>query len=229
MPADLAPAQPNPFPPMSTTRSLPNEPLFADAVAGAFMHLRGNVIPWMPFALDYWCESNAEGVTVALLDIVKNLIRWEEGDGKIDPEAPPLHLLYCTVLLSAVGILHLRGIMSDDDIIPDAQTLMVQLDPVFEGCVDLMLRKNHDYGDSWRYMRTVSITDQLLVKILRLQQLEELEAQGQQGQVAEGRESEYRDILNYAILELLRYTTLSQPLPWPMRLHSAPMIPHARG
>jgi hypothetical protein len=68
----------------------------------------------------------------------------------------------------------------------------------------LMLRKNHDYGESWREMRPSSITDQILVKVLRVRRLEELQAKGEQSMVAEGIESEYLDILNYAVFGVLR-------------------------
>jgi hypothetical protein len=68
----------------------------------------------------------------------------------------------------------------------------------------LMLRKNHDYGESWREMRPASITDQILVKALRIRRLEELGARGEQAMVAEGIESEYIDILNYAVFGVLR-------------------------
>ena len=68
----------------------------------------------------------------------------------------------------------------------------------------LMLRKNHDYGESWREMRPASITDQILVKVLRVRRLEELQAKGEEAMVAEGIESEYIDILNYAVFGVLR-------------------------
>ena len=65
----------------------------------------------------------------------------------------------------------------------------------------LMERKNADYGDSWREMRLTSITDQIIVKIRRVRQIEEA---GGVSQVSEGIESEYRDILNYAVLGLIK-------------------------
>lgn len=68
----------------------------------------------------------------------------------------------------------------------------------------LMLRKNHDYGESWRHMRPASITDQILVKVLRIRRLEELSAAGVAPMVAEGIEAEYIDILNYAVFGVLR-------------------------
>lgn len=79
-----------------------------------------------------------------------------------------------------------------------------EYDEVVARARSLMVRKNHDYGESWRQMRGSSITDQILVKVLRIRQLEDLKARGEQAMVAEGIESEYTDILNYAVFGVLR-------------------------
>jgi hypothetical protein len=69
---------------------------------------------------------------------------------------------------------------------------------------ELLRAKDHDYGESWRVMRLPSITDQILVKVRRVQQLEELAMKGENPKVAEGRESEYRDIINYCVFAIIR-------------------------
>lgn len=79
-----------------------------------------------------------------------------------------------------------------------------QYDDVIARARALMLRKNHDYGESWREMRPASITDQILVKVLRIRRLEDLARKGEDAMVAEGIESEYIDILNYAVFGVLR-------------------------
>jgi hypothetical protein len=65
----------------------------------------------------------------------------------------------------------------------------------------LLANKNHDYGEAWRAMRTTSLTDMVLVKLLRIKQIE-----GNRGEalVSEGVEGGYRDILNYAVFALIR-------------------------
>lgn len=68
----------------------------------------------------------------------------------------------------------------------------------------LLRAKDHDYGESWRDMRLPSITDQILIKVKRIQRLEELASKGESAQVAEGRESEYRDIINYCVFAIIR-------------------------
>ncbi|MBM3235890.1 DUF1599 domain-containing protein [Candidatus Poribacteria bacterium] len=79
--------------------------------------------------------------------------------------------------------------------------LSKQYDAVIAKTKDLMERKNYDYGEAWRDMRLSSITDQILVKTLRIKQIEEHEGQVL---VSEGLEAEYNDILNYCVFALIR-------------------------
>jgi hypothetical protein len=67
---------------------------------------------------------------------------------------------------------------------------------------ELMLAKNHDYGEAWRDMRISSYTDLMLVKLLRIKQIEENEGQTI---VSEGVEANYQDILNYSVFALIKY------------------------
>jgi hypothetical protein len=79
-----------------------------------------------------------------------------------------------------------------------------QFNQIVAEAQELLRAKDHDYGESWRIMRLPSITDQILVKVRRIQQLEELAAKGENPKVAEGRESEYRDIINYCVFAIIR-------------------------
>lgn len=63
-----------------------------------------------------------------------------------------------------------------------------------------MLQKNHDYGEAWRNMRISSMTDLILMKILRVKQIEDNEGKTQ---VSEGVEANYIDMMNYAIFCLI--------------------------
>jgi len=64
----------------------------------------------------------------------------------------------------------------------------------------LMERKNHDYGEVWRNMRVPSITDIILMKILRVKQIED-----NQGKtiISEGIDANYYDMINYAVFALI--------------------------
>lgn len=66
---------------------------------------------------------------------------------------------------------------------------------------NLMLRKNHDYGEAWRSMRISSLTDLILSKLMRIKQIEDNEGKTL---VSEGVESNYYDMLNYAVFALVK-------------------------
>jgi hypothetical protein len=65
---------------------------------------------------------------------------------------------------------------------------------------NLMLAKNHDYGEAWRDMRVSSFTDLILMKLLRIKQIEDNSGHTS---VSEGIDSGYRDIVNYAVFALI--------------------------
>ena len=65
---------------------------------------------------------------------------------------------------------------------------------------NLMLNKNHDYGEAWKDMRISSLTDLIIQKLLRVKQIEENDGVTI---VSEGIEANYHDIVNYAIFALI--------------------------
>lgn len=68
---------------------------------------------------------------------------------------------------------------------------------------ELMIRKNHDYGEAWRDMRVSSLTDLILMKILRIRQIED---NAGQTIVSEGIDANYLDMINYSLFALIRLT-----------------------
>ena len=66
---------------------------------------------------------------------------------------------------------------------------------------DLMLRKNHDYGEAWRDMRVSSMNDLILMKLMRIKQIEDNQGKTT---VSEGLDSNYMDIINYAMFCLIK-------------------------
>lgn len=66
---------------------------------------------------------------------------------------------------------------------------------------DLMLKKNHDYGEAWREMRVSSYTDFILTKIQRIKEIEDLKGNTL---VSEGIEANYLDIINYAVFGVIK-------------------------
>ncbi|WP_020597959.1 DUF1599 domain-containing protein [Spirosoma panaciterrae] len=67
--------------------------------------------------------------------------------------------------------------------------------------IDLLFAKNHDYGEAWREMRVSSMTDIILMKLLRTKQIED-----NQGNtlVSEGVDANYMDMINYAVFCLIK-------------------------
>ena len=80
-----------------------------------------------------------------------------------------------------------------------------KLEPLYDKAVDetfdLLQNKNHDYGEAWRDMRVTSITDIILMKLLRVKQIED-----NQGKtlVSEGIEANYQDMINYSVFALIK-------------------------
>ncbi|MBO0929480.1 DUF1599 domain-containing protein [Fibrella aquatilis] len=82
-----------------------------------------------------------------------------------------------------------------------------ELERLYDGqmnqVMDLLFAKNHDYGEAWRDMRVSSMTDIILMKLLRTKQIED-----NQGAtlVSEGVEANYMDMINYAVFCLIKLT-----------------------
>lgn len=91
------------------------------------------------------------------------------------------------------------GAGEGDDISPEKALELY--DKEFDATVGLMLDKNHDYGEAWRQMRVSSFTDIILTKIHRTKQIEN---HGGKTLVSEGVESNYMDMVNYAIFALIK-------------------------
>ena len=75
-------------------------------------------------------------------------------------------------------------------------------DKVVMEAKELMMRKNHDYGEAWREMSKEGIVDMILAKIIRIKNI--LTNNGQTI-ASEGVEGNYFDIINYAIFDLIHY------------------------
>lgn len=65
----------------------------------------------------------------------------------------------------------------------------------------LLENKNHDYGEAWRDMRVSSITDIILMKLLRVKQIED---NAGKTLVSEGVKANYQDIINYSVFALIK-------------------------
>ena len=91
------------------------------------------------------------------------------------------------------------GYADNCDITPDKA--MELYDNKAQVTLELMKKKNHDYNEAWRGMRTTSYTDLILTKIWRTKQIEEL---GGETKVSEGVDANYMDMINYAVFGLIK-------------------------
>lgn len=102
-----------------------------------------------------------------------------------------------------IGLIQLElGYSDKGDDLSEAQA-MAAYDKHAQATLQLMLRKNHDYDEAWRGMRTTSYTDLILTKIFRTKQIESLDGATL---VSEGIDANYMDMMNYAVFGLIKLT-----------------------
>ena len=82
----------------------------------------------------------------------------------------------------------------------------------YDACVrevyQLMLDKNHDYDEVWRSMRISSMTDLILMKIIRIKEIEDKNGETR---VSEGIDANFMEIMNYAIFALILIKQIQNP------------------
>ena len=99
-----------------------------------------------------------------------------------------------------VGLIQLElGFADTVDI--NVEEAMKLYDRHADEALKLMLRKNHDYDEAWRNMRISSYTDFILTKIERVKEIEDLQGETL---VSEGIDSNYMDIINYAVFGVIK-------------------------
>ena len=76
-----------------------------------------------------------------------------------------------------------------------------QFDSAIKICRDLFEKKLLDYGASWRMLRASSLTDQILIKAMRIRSLE---LNGGHSMVGEGILPEFIGIVNYGIIGMIQ-------------------------
>ncbi len=97
--------------------------------------------------------------------------------------------------------------LESDDLELPLDDAMALYDAETTRILDLMMDKNHDYGEAWRQMRVESMVDLILMKLLRIKQIEDNHGKTL---VSEGVEGGYMDIVNYSLFCLCRLTEMEQ-------------------
>ncbi|HSV88130.1 MAG TPA: DUF1599 domain-containing protein [Bacteroidales bacterium] len=99
-----------------------------------------------------------------------------------------------------VGLIQLEmGVAAEPDI--SAGEAIERWNAYFEKARGLMHNKNHDYSEAWRSMRVSSLSDIILMKIMRVKQIEDNMGKTY---VSEGVDANYYDIVNYSVFALIK-------------------------
>lgn len=122
---------------------------------------------------------------------IKGTSRIDEG---IEPEFIGI------VNYGIIGLIQLESGYSDTVDINPADAIALY-DRHITVTKELMLAKNHDYGEAWRKMRISSFTDIILMKLSRTKEIED---NAGRTLVSEGIDANYMDIINYAVFALIK-------------------------
>jgi len=80
-----------------------------------------------------------------------------------------------------------------------------KLEPLYDKVAsetqNLLAAKNHDYDEAWRDMRVSSMTDIILMKLLRVKQIEDNSGKTL---ISEGIDANYQDMINYSVFCLIK-------------------------
>ncbi len=101
---------------------------------------------------------------------------------------------YCLMALIQLD----KGVVEQPDLDLDQATQLY--DEKIAITKELMMDKNHDYGEAWRDMRVSSLTDLILQKLLRVKQIEDNKGKTL---VSEGIDANYQDMINYSVFALI--------------------------
>ncbi|HNW50195.1 MAG TPA: DUF1599 domain-containing protein [Prolixibacteraceae bacterium] len=100
----------------------------------------------------------------------------------------------------AMGLIQLELGPSEQEDLSHEETLQKYLNNL-SVAKELMMRKNHDYGEAWRNMRISSYTDLILMKLNRTKQIEDNLGKTI---ISEGIDANYLDIINYSVFALIK-------------------------
>lgn len=121
-----------------------------------------------------------------------------KGMSKVDEGSIPEFIGIINYSVMALIQLDL-GVAEEEDL--DDNTGIELYNKYLYAARDLMLNKNHDYDEAWRNMRVSSLTDIILMKLLRVKQIEDNDGKTF---VSEGLDANYFDIINYAVFALIQ-------------------------
>lgn len=121
----------------------------------------------------------------------------EKGNMKVDEgvESEFMGIFnYCVI-----GLIQLE-LANDKNLDLPYEQLQTIYDKHVQQTKELMMQKNHDYGEAWRDMLVSTFTDMILMRLLRIRQIHQA---GGQTIMSEGVESNLQDMMNYSVFALI--------------------------
>jgi hypothetical protein len=122
----------------------------------------------------------------------------QKGEQKVDEGIRPEFI--GIVNYSVMALIQLE-LGASESVIFDKEEIEALYLKHFMASKALMENKNHDYSEAWRNMRISSLTDIILMKLLRTKQIEDNDGKTL---VSEGLDANYADIINYAVFALIK-------------------------
>ncbi len=121
----------------------------------------------------------------------------EKGESKVSDDIPSEFIgiiNYCIIALIQMKL------GKDEGMEVKYPVLAPLYEEVVEETIGLLVNKNHDYDEAWRQMRVSSITDIILMKLLRVKQIEDNSGSTL---ISEGVDANYQDMINYAVFAMI--------------------------
>ena len=122
----------------------------------------------------------------------------EKGVQRVDDGIPGEFIGIINYCIMAIMQIELSDQLSVDMVFDEIEPLY---DSVVNETIALHENKNHDYGEAWRQMRVSSMTDIILMKIMRVKQIEDNDGATL---ISEGVKANYQDMMNYAVFCLIK-------------------------
>lgn len=126
----------------------------------------------------------------------------EKGENKVGEDISNEFIGIINYCIIAIIQMNLNG--TEEMEIP-FEELEPQYDQVALDTMNLLAAKNHDYGEAWREMRVSSMTDIILMKLMRVKQIED---NAGKTLISEGIDANYQDMINYSVFCLIKLKEL---------------------
>ncbi|WP_462252762.1 DUF1599 domain-containing protein [Ekhidna sp.] len=126
----------------------------------------------------------------------------EKGENKVGEDISNEFIGIINYCIIAIIQMELNG--TEEMEIPFSK-LEPKYDKVALDTMNLLSAKNHDYGEAWREMRVSSMTDIILMKLMRVKQIED---NAGKTLISEGIDANYQDMINYSVFCLIKLKEL---------------------